>query len=309
MQYEITDEAAVELSRSFYGAVARGIPVDTALTEARKGLATEFEDTLEWGTPVLFLEAPDGVLFNVAAAPVAAAGAPLGAAAAAGMFAAAPVAVPPEAPPVGPRPAVPPGPAAPEPEPVPTPAPVPTSDVEVPAPEPPEPAPPRPVPPPPPPRLPRVAILAGAGGAAVIGVVLVANIFGGGGAGESAKPSGSGGASVTLPASGTPSVTESATTTTSPHPWRHAPEQRARNPLPVLHGGQWQFQVVGDLPLRSGQQGTAARNQEWRSRALAEVVPGREVLRLHTAPERGRPDRRHPEDGHHWHGDAPDEWR
>ena len=72
MQYEITDDAAIELSRSFYGAVARGIPVDTALTEARKGLATSFEDTLEWGTPVLYLQAPDGVLFDIAAAPAVA---------------------------------------------------------------------------------------------------------------------------------------------------------------------------------------------------------------------------------------------
>ena len=73
MQYEITDEAAIELSRSFYGAIARGIPVDTALTEARKGLATAFEDTLEWGTPVLYLQAPDGVLFDITRAPVVAA--------------------------------------------------------------------------------------------------------------------------------------------------------------------------------------------------------------------------------------------
>ena len=108
MQYEITDEAAIELSQSFYGAIARGIPVDTALTEARKGLATEFEDTLEWGTPVLFLEAPDGVLFNVAAVPVPAAGpvgevaAPAGALASIAAAGAAPPVVPP--PPIAPEP-------------------------------------------------------------------------------------------------------------------------------------------------------------------------------------------------------------
>jgi hypothetical protein len=67
MQYEITDEAAIALSRSFYNAVAKGVPVDTALSVARQGLATTFEDTLEWGTPVLYLQAPDGVLFDMAA--------------------------------------------------------------------------------------------------------------------------------------------------------------------------------------------------------------------------------------------------
>lgn len=71
MQYEITDEAAIEFSRSFYNAIAAGIPVDAAVAEARKGIALSIPNTLEWGTPVLFMRAPDGVLFNVpATAPV-----------------------------------------------------------------------------------------------------------------------------------------------------------------------------------------------------------------------------------------------
>ena len=71
MQYEITDEAAIEFSRSFYNAIAAGIPVDAAVAEARKGIALAIPNTLEWGTPVLFMRAPDGVLFSVPAAPVA----------------------------------------------------------------------------------------------------------------------------------------------------------------------------------------------------------------------------------------------
>ena len=99
MQYEITDDAAIELSRSFYGAVARGIPVDTALTEARKGLATSFEDTLEWGTPVLYLQAPDGVLFDIAAAPAVVPAVAAAAAIAVPVATAPPVAPPVETPP------------------------------------------------------------------------------------------------------------------------------------------------------------------------------------------------------------------
>ena len=192
MQYEITDDAAIELSRSFYGAVARGIPVDTALTEARKGLATSFEDTLEWGTPVLYLQAPDGVLFDIAAAPAVVPAVAAAAAIAVPVATAPPVAPPVETPPV----------EAPPPEP-PTPEPVRTT--ETPEPERPPPEPPIAVPPPPPPRRPPIAILAAGGGAAVLGIVLVANILGGGGgggAGESASPAGSGSAAASEAASG-----------------------------------------------------------------------------------------------------------
>jgi hypothetical protein len=74
MQYEITDNAAIEFSRSFYEAIADGLPVDTAVSEARKGIAVAISDTLEWGTPVLFMRAPDGVLFRVSARPESLAG-------------------------------------------------------------------------------------------------------------------------------------------------------------------------------------------------------------------------------------------
>jgi hypothetical protein len=66
MQYEITDLAAIEFSRSFYEAIADGVPVDSAVSEARKGIAVSISGTLEWGTPVLHTRAPDGVLFTIA---------------------------------------------------------------------------------------------------------------------------------------------------------------------------------------------------------------------------------------------------
>ena len=65
MQYEITDRAAIEFSRAFYDALADGSPVDTAVSEARKAINLGIANTLEWGTPVLYMRSPDGVLFEI----------------------------------------------------------------------------------------------------------------------------------------------------------------------------------------------------------------------------------------------------
>ncbi len=65
MQYEITDTAAIVLSRTFYEVLAEGLPVDTAVAEARKSISIEIRNTLEWGTPVLYMRSPDGVLFDL----------------------------------------------------------------------------------------------------------------------------------------------------------------------------------------------------------------------------------------------------
>jgi len=69
MQYEITDRAAIEFAEQFYDAVADGLPVDTAVAEARKSVSFAITNTLEWGIPVLFMQAPDGVLFDRTASP------------------------------------------------------------------------------------------------------------------------------------------------------------------------------------------------------------------------------------------------
>jgi len=66
MQYEITDQAAIEFARTFYEALADGLPVDAAVTEARKAISLAVTNTIEWGTPVLYMRSPDGVLFQVA---------------------------------------------------------------------------------------------------------------------------------------------------------------------------------------------------------------------------------------------------
>ncbi|MCX6050443.1 MAG: CHAT domain-containing protein [Chloroflexi bacterium] len=63
MQYTVTDSAAIDLAASFYQAIANHYPVDAALAEARKTLYVA-NNQLEWGTPVLFMRAPDGMLFQ-----------------------------------------------------------------------------------------------------------------------------------------------------------------------------------------------------------------------------------------------------
>ena len=65
MQFEITDEAAISFAHEFYSALADNFPVDAALVEARKIMAGS--NSLEWGTPVLYMRTPDGRIFDVQA--------------------------------------------------------------------------------------------------------------------------------------------------------------------------------------------------------------------------------------------------
>jgi hypothetical protein len=64
MQTAITDSAAVEFTRSFYGALANGLPVDAACAEARKAMSLAAPGSWEWATPVLYLRSPDGELWT-----------------------------------------------------------------------------------------------------------------------------------------------------------------------------------------------------------------------------------------------------
>lgn len=75
MQYEITDRAAIEFTRSFYEAIADGQPVDGAVAEARIAVSLALERTLEWGVPVLYMHAPDGRIFALEGPPAVATGA------------------------------------------------------------------------------------------------------------------------------------------------------------------------------------------------------------------------------------------
>jgi len=69
MQFAITDEAARVFAEAFYEAIANHYAVDAALVEARTAL---YVDGLgaEWGTPVLFMRAPDGIVFDIETHPV-----------------------------------------------------------------------------------------------------------------------------------------------------------------------------------------------------------------------------------------------
>ncbi len=62
MQFPISDRAAVAFTGDFYGSLVDGLPVDQAITSARKALLGVHQD--EWATPVLFLRAPDGAIFE-----------------------------------------------------------------------------------------------------------------------------------------------------------------------------------------------------------------------------------------------------
>jgi formylglycine-generating enzyme required for sulfatase activity len=65
MQFELSDNAAIFFARSFYGLLAEGQPVDQAITEARQDIYLERQSEVEWATPVLYLKAQDGDLFEI----------------------------------------------------------------------------------------------------------------------------------------------------------------------------------------------------------------------------------------------------
>lgn len=66
MQFEVTDEAAITFAREFYGAVADGLPVHAALTEARMSIYLA-GNAVEWATPVLYTRVDDGFVFRLPA--------------------------------------------------------------------------------------------------------------------------------------------------------------------------------------------------------------------------------------------------
>jgi CHAT domain-containing protein len=69
MQRPVRDSSALEFSRSVYRRLAVGDPIDAAVTEGRLAIARGHGALLEWGTPVLFLRADDGRLFDLGQPP------------------------------------------------------------------------------------------------------------------------------------------------------------------------------------------------------------------------------------------------
>jgi CHAT domain len=74
MQFQISDAAAIEFTRSFYESIADGLPVDVAVTDARVAMSLARPNSFEWGIPVLFLRPSDGRIFNLSGAEAAGAG-------------------------------------------------------------------------------------------------------------------------------------------------------------------------------------------------------------------------------------------
>ena len=66
MQHPVSDDAAIEFSREFYGGLAGGLPVDGAVAEGRKAMSLLAGGAFEWGTPVLHMRSADGRLFDLA---------------------------------------------------------------------------------------------------------------------------------------------------------------------------------------------------------------------------------------------------
>jgi hypothetical protein len=64
MQFEIADDVAQTFAHELYTALADSYPIDAAVTEARKAIFATGRE-VEWATPVLYLRAPDGRIFDV----------------------------------------------------------------------------------------------------------------------------------------------------------------------------------------------------------------------------------------------------
>jgi hypothetical protein len=63
MRGSVSDQGAIDFSKSFYAALAEGDPIDFAATEARRVVAPDCTRSLEWSVPVLFMRNWDGRFF------------------------------------------------------------------------------------------------------------------------------------------------------------------------------------------------------------------------------------------------------
>jgi esterase/lipase superfamily enzyme len=64
MQYEVEDAAAIAFSQMFYTSLAAGLSIDEAVSAGRLAMLGNGDDeSVEWGVPVLYMRAFDGVLF------------------------------------------------------------------------------------------------------------------------------------------------------------------------------------------------------------------------------------------------------
>jgi len=64
MQFNVPDKTALGFTRDLYRFLVSGYPLDTAVTEMRIGAYIGADDRYFWGIPVLFMIAPDGVIWQ-----------------------------------------------------------------------------------------------------------------------------------------------------------------------------------------------------------------------------------------------------
>lgn len=65
MQRPVPDAAAIVLAKHFYACVAKGVAVDAAVSEGRRQMFFANRASLDWAIPVLFMRAPNGLLFDL----------------------------------------------------------------------------------------------------------------------------------------------------------------------------------------------------------------------------------------------------
>jgi hypothetical protein len=63
MQFALPDDIALLFSRTLYSALAKGLPLDTAVTEMRIAAYTSSDNRVDWGIPTLFMRSPNGILW------------------------------------------------------------------------------------------------------------------------------------------------------------------------------------------------------------------------------------------------------
>lgn len=64
MQFEVPDKTSLLFARQLYTSLVLGKPLDEAVTEMRRAAYIDAEDMVFWGIPVLFMRAPDGVIWQ-----------------------------------------------------------------------------------------------------------------------------------------------------------------------------------------------------------------------------------------------------
>lgn len=67
MQFDISDTASIEFSRTLYESLTSGMPIEIAVSEARNAVTLKNAFSLEWGVPVLYTRSSVGNIFQIEA--------------------------------------------------------------------------------------------------------------------------------------------------------------------------------------------------------------------------------------------------